>query len=63
VDAAFAHGFTPKVVPGTRFTLDVDLPQDLATVLAEQPDSQTASYLKNSGIAERINRLTTSQSG
>ena len=54
VDGAFAVGVTPKVVPNTRFTLDVDTPDDLMAVLDHAPDSQTSNYLNKSGIAARV---------
>ena len=54
VDACFSAGVTPRIVPGTRFTLDVDLPADLATLLQLAPGSQSAAYLRNSGIADRL---------
>lgn len=63
VDAAFAEGITPKVVPGTKFSLDVDTPDDLIAVYQQEPSSQTAIYLHKSGIAARINAHSTSQSG
>jgi len=63
VDAAFAAGITPRIVPGTRFGLDVDLPRDLLEVYHDQPGSQTATYLRNAGIVQRLANLTQSQSG
>ena len=54
VDSAFAAGITPKVVPNTRFTLDVDTPDDVMAVLHHAPDSQTSNYLQRSGIANRV---------
>ncbi len=54
VDAAFEAGITPRIAPGTRFALDVDLPADLLALLATAPDSQSANYLKKSGIADRL---------
>ncbi len=54
VDGAFAAGVTPRVVPNTRFTLDVDTPDDLVAVLSHAPDSQTSNYLNKSGIAARV---------
>ncbi|NOX49925.1 MAG: 2-phospho-L-lactate guanylyltransferase [Gammaproteobacteria bacterium] len=63
VDAAFAAGFTPRIVPNTRFTLDVDLPQDLLEVYRSEPTSQTSNYLRNAGIIDRLQALTNSQSG
>ena len=63
VDAAFACGITPRIVPGTAFSLDVDLPDDLVAVSRHAPHSQTAIYLDKSGIMARLERLTNSQSG
>jgi 2-phospho-L-lactate/phosphoenolpyruvate guanylyltransferase len=63
VDAAFASGITPKIVPGSGFALDIDVPRDLLTVQTEQPQSQTAIYLEKSGIMARLDALTNSQSG
>lgn len=53
-DAAFAAGITPKVVPGSGFVLDVDLPDDLQAVYQAAPTSQTAAYLQKSGIIQRL---------
>ena len=63
VDAAFAQGITPKIVPGTAFALDIDTPDDLLAVCDKEPTSQTASYLHKSGISMRLNSLLTSLSG
>jgi len=57
-DAAFARNITPRIIPGSCFALDIDTPSDLQTLLANQPRSQTASYLNRSGI---VDRLTTRQ--
>lgn len=54
VDAAFASGTTPRVVPSVRFGLDVDTPDDLAALLAHGPATQTAAFLHKSGIARRL---------
>lgn len=54
VDAAFAAGITPRIVPGTRFGLDVDVPDDLLAVARAAPDSQTTTYLKKAGILDRL---------
>ncbi|MEM7097541.1 MAG: 2-phospho-L-lactate guanylyltransferase [Pseudomonadota bacterium] len=54
VDGAFAAGITPKIVPNTRFVLDVDTPNDVIEVLTQAPDSQTSNYLTKSGIAQRV---------
>ena len=58
VDAAFAAGITPKIVPASCFALDVDTPNDLMTLYQQQPRSQTAIYLNRSGIAHRLNTNT-----
>ncbi len=63
VDAAFARGITPKIVPATKFALDVDTPADLVEVCNTEPHSQTAIYLQKSGITARLDALSTSQSG
>lgn len=63
VDAAFAAGITPKVVPGTRFTLDIDVPADLGKLMETAPASQTATYLEREGITARLKGHTNSQSG
>jgi 2-phospho-L-lactate guanylyltransferase len=62
-DAAFAAGITPRIVPASKFALDVDLPEDLSTVYRQQPNSQTASYLNRSGIAKRLYPTQQSHSG
>ncbi|MDH3641227.1 MAG: 2-phospho-L-lactate guanylyltransferase [Gammaproteobacteria bacterium] len=54
VDAAFAKGFTPTIVPSAGFALDIDTPDDLRALLARDPASQTATYLDKSGIARRL---------
>lgn len=54
VDAAFARGITPTIVPSAGFALDIDTPDDLRTLLAHDPASQTATYLDKSGIARRL---------
>jgi 2-phospho-L-lactate guanylyltransferase len=54
VDAAFAAGITPKIVPASCFALDVDTPKDLMALYQQQPRSQTAIYLNRSGIAHRL---------
>ncbi len=54
VDAAFAAGVTPRIVPATGFALDVDTPHDIVELLQADPASQTAIYLDRSGIAQRL---------
>jgi len=63
VDAAFASGITPRIVPASAFALDVDVPADLIEVSRKAPHSQTAIYLEKSGIMTRLNALSNSQSG
>jgi 2-phospho-L-lactate/phosphoenolpyruvate guanylyltransferase len=55
VEAAFASGTPPRVVPSERFALDVDTPDDLAALLERGPGTQTAAFLHRSGIARRLN--------
>jgi 2-phospho-L-lactate guanylyltransferase len=54
VEAAFAAGVVPKVVPSSRFALDVDTPADLRALLAREPGSQTGVYLHRAGVAARL---------
>ncbi len=54
VDAAFAAGITPTVIPSAGFALDIDTPSDLRTLLQRGPASQTGTYLDKSGIARRL---------
>lgn len=54
VDAAFAAGTPPRVIPSERFALDVDTPDDLVTLLAQGGGTQTATFLHRSGIARRL---------
>lgn len=63
VDAAFACGITPRIVPGSAFSLDIDVPTDLIEVSRQAPHSQTAIYLEKSGIMARLDALTNTQSG
>ena len=63
VDEAYAAGISPRIVPGSAFALDVDLPEDLSAVYRQQPNSQTASYLNRSGIAQRLYPTHQSHSG
>ncbi len=63
VDGAFAAGITPKIVPGTRFALDIDTPDDLRALLDTEPNCQTANYLNRSGITARLKAHLNSQSG
>ncbi len=63
VDGAFAAGITPRIVPGTRFSLDVDVPDDLRKVAQLAPDSQTTNYLKKVGILGRLDASPNTVSG
>jgi 2-phospho-L-lactate guanylyltransferase (CobY/MobA/RfbA family) len=54
VDAAFAAGVQPRILPATRFALDVDTPDDLRALLARGPATQTAMFLHRAGIAVRL---------
>ncbi len=63
VDGAFAVGITPRIVPGTRFSLDVDVPDDLRKVAQMAPDSQTTNYLKKVGILARLDASPNTVSG
>jgi 2-phospho-L-lactate guanylyltransferase len=54
VDAAVAAGVTPTIAPSSGFALDIDTPDDLRTLLARDPASQTGTYLDKSGIARRL---------
>lgn len=63
VDAAFAAGVTPKIRPGTRFTLDIDLPADLLSLCDVAPSTQTATYLEREGISKRLRSQSNSHSG
>ncbi len=54
VDAAFATGITPRIVPSRGFQLDIDTADDLHTLLSDERNTQTGTYLEKSGIAERL---------
>ncbi len=54
VDAAFARGITPRVIPGTGFALDIDTEKDLQDLLAHGSATQTGTYLEKSGIASYL---------
>ncbi len=41
VNAAFAAGITPTIIPSAGFSLDIDSPDDLKTLLEHDPPSQT----------------------
>ena len=52
--AALAAGITPQVMASPGFALDIDTPDDLRTLLARDPATQTGTYLDKSGIAARL---------
>lgn len=54
MEAAGAAGVQPRVIPSPRFALDVDTPDDLASLLERGPGTQTVSFLHKSGIARRL---------
>jgi 2-phospho-L-lactate guanylyltransferase len=54
VDAAFARGLTPRIIPSRGFALDIDTAEDLRTLLAADLETQTGTFLEKSGIAERL---------
>ncbi len=54
VDAAFARGLTPRVVPSRGFALDMDTVADLRHLLRVARTTQTGTYLEKSGIAARL---------
>ena len=54
VDAAFAAGITPRVVPGRGFALDIDTADDLKALLAADQETQTGTFLEKSGITARL---------
>ena len=54
VNAAFAAGITPTIIPSAGFSLDIDSPDDLKALLEHDPPSQTSTYLDKSGIARRL---------
>ena len=54
VDEAYSKNLSPKIVPASRFALDIDVPEDLLSVMQEAPKTQTATYLSRSGIEERL---------
>ncbi len=54
VDAAFAAGITPSIIPARGFALDIDTAADLRALLARAPATQTGTFLVKSGIARRL---------
>lgn len=61
VDAAFAKGLTPRVVPTRGFAVDMDTADDLRTLLAEKRATQTSIFLEKSGIAARLDGIDNSE--
>ena len=57
VNAAFARGITPKIVPTRGFQLDIDTAEDLRALLASGRTTQTGTFLEKSGIAERLSAI------
>ena len=54
LQCARAAGIAPRVVADSRFTLDVDTPDDLNHLLQLGPATQTGRYLRRAGIAARL---------
>lgn len=54
VDAAFAVGLTPRILPTRGFELDIDTADDLKALLASGRATQTGTFLEKSGIAARL---------
>lgn len=54
VEAAYAIGITPRIVECAGLGLDIDTPDDLATLLGRLPPSHTRTYIDASGIATRL---------
>jgi 2-phospho-L-lactate guanylyltransferase len=54
VEAAFARGITPRIVPARSFALDIDTVADLEALLERGAGTQAGTYLERSGIARRL---------
>ena len=54
VDAAFARGLTPRIMPVRDFELDIDTADDLRALLRDERNTQTGTFLEKSGIAARL---------
>lgn len=54
LESARLAGLDPSVFPMPGFALDIDTPQDLATLLKDGRNTQTSTYLDKSGIAARL---------
>lgn len=54
VEAAFARGLTPRIVPSRGFALDIDTTDDLQELLSVGRSTQTGTFLERSGIAARL---------
>jgi hypothetical protein len=61
VDAAFARGITPRILPIRGFQLDIDTADDLRTLLASDRTTQTGTFLEKSGIADRLRAIDNGQ--
>jgi len=61
VDAAFARGITPRIVPSRGFQLDIDTADDLRSLLASGKTTQTGTFLEKSGIAARLSAIDNGQ--
>jgi 2-phospho-L-lactate guanylyltransferase len=61
VDAAFARGITPRILPMRGFQLDIDTADDLRTLLASDRTTQTGTFLEKSGIADRLRAIDNGQ--
>ncbi len=57
VNAAFAQGITPRIVPTRGFQLDIDTAHDLRALLRSGRTTQTGTYLEKSGIAGRLSAV------
>ncbi len=47
-------GFVPRIVLDSGFALDIDTPDDLVRLLRQSQRTQTATYLRQSGVAQRL---------
>jgi 2-phospho-L-lactate guanylyltransferase len=57
VDAAYARGLAPRIVPSRGFALDIDTVDDLRHLLDVGGASQTGTFLEKSGIAARLTAI------
>jgi len=56
IKSADAAGLTPRIVHNENIALDIDEPRDLARAVADLPTSFTRNFLRDSGIAEHLDR-------